>query len=141
MRIDFIFSYWIFCWYVLHIFGIITKYNPKFAIICGLIENMFIVLLMLLYNTKTKLVLLFIAMSVILKVIPLYTIWNTKINMNDIFMTFLLLVIYFFWTYMHNKTYLDFVKGTEDLVMHNKNTLPGMIFLDKILIKPKKYKN
>jgi len=87
---------------------------------------------MLFYNTKIKLVILFIIMSIILKVIPLYTIWNTKINMNDIKITFLLLVIYFFWTYFHNKTYLDFKKRTEDLIIHNKNTLPGMMFLEKI---------
>lgn len=132
MRIDFIFSYWIFFWYLLYISGIIINYNPKFAIICGLIENMFIVLLMFLYNTKVKLVILFITMSIILKVIPLYTIWKTKINMNDIFMTFLLFIIYLLWVSSHNKTYLDLKKGTEDLVIHNKNTLPGMMFLQKI---------
>lgn len=132
LRIDFIFSYWIFFWYLLYITGLITKYNPKFAIICGLIENMFIVLLMLVYNTKIKLLILFIIMSIILKIIPLYTIWKTNINMNDIFMTFLLFIIYLLWVSSYNKTYLDLKKGTEDLVIHNKNTLPGMMFLEKI---------
>ena len=82
IRPDLIFSYWIYLWYILYIFKVL-KYNPKLAIICGMIENLVIFILMCIYKTKKILVVLFIIMFVILKLIPLYTIWNDKIHLND----------------------------------------------------------
>ncbi len=131
-RIDNIFSYWIFFWYLLYLFGFV-KYNPKFAILCGLFENIFIMLLMLYYKTKTRLLFLFFIMFVLLKVIPLYSIWTTKIKWNDIIFAFILFAVYLCWTFLNKKTFSDFHIQTSKLIFHNKNTLPGMMFLDKII--------
>ena len=38
IRPDLIFSYWIYLWYILYIFKVL-KYNPKLAIIFGMIKN------------------------------------------------------------------------------------------------------
>lgn len=128
-RIDFIFSYWIFLWYLLYLFGIVN-FNPKFAILCGFIENIVILSLMFYYGTKKKLILLFFIMFVFLKIIPLYSIWNTKIHARDIIATLVLFIIYLTWV---KKTPSDFKKQTLDLIVYNKNTLPGMMFLDKFI--------
>jgi hypothetical protein len=129
VQMDFIFSYWIFFWYLLYIVGFINC-NPKFAIICGLFENIVIMLLMIYYKTKTRLLFLFFIMFTLLKVIPLYSIWTTKIKWNDIIFTIFLFVLYLIWV---KKSFLDFKRQTLDLVLYNKNTLPGMMFLDKII--------
>jgi len=131
-RIDFIFSYWIFLWYLLYLFRIVN-YNPKFAILCGFIENISIFFLMFYYGTKKKLILLFFIMFVLLKIIPLYSIWNTKITARDITATIVLFIIYLVWIFYNKKTISDFKKQTLDLVLHNKNTLPGMTILNKII--------
>jgi hypothetical protein len=131
-RIDFIFSYWIFLWYLLYIFKIIS-YNPKFAILCGFIENISILSFMFYYETKKKLILLFFIMFTLLKIIPLYSIWNTKIRAHDIIATIVLFIIYLVWIFYNKKTISDFKNQTLDLVLHNKNTLPGMMFLNKII--------
>ena len=128
-RIDFIFSYWIFLWYLLYLFRI-ANFNPKFAILCGFIENIAILSLMFYYGTKKRLILLFFIMIILLKIIPLYSIWNTKIHARDIIATFVLFIIYLSWV---QKMPSDFKKQTLDLIVHNKNTLPGMMFLDKII--------
>lgn len=141
MRLDFIFSYWIFFWYLLYIFGLVTQYNPKFAIICGLIENIMIIFLMFYFHTSMKLIILFTIMSIVLKIVPLYTLWKTKIKWIDIKMTFLLFFVYLFWTYIHNQKYNDFMKRTKELIMENKNTLPGMQLLDKIIIFASAYRS
>jgi hypothetical protein len=132
VRIDFIFSYWIFLWYLLYIFKIIS-YNPKFAILCGFIENIIILSLMFYYGTKKKLILLFFIMFTLLKIIPLYSIWNTKITEIDIIATIVLFIIYLVWIFYNKKTISDFKNQTLDLVLHNKNTLPGMTILNKII--------
>jgi hypothetical protein len=128
-RIDFIFSYWIFLWYLLYLFRIVN-FNPKFAILCGFIENIAILLLMFYYGTKKRLVLLFFIMFVLLKIIPLYSIWNTKIRARDIVASIILFIIYLAWV---KKSPSYFKKQTQDLIVYNKNTLPGMIFLNKII--------
>lgn len=135
MRIDFIFSYWIFFWYLIYMSGIITTYNPKFAIICGLIENIIILILMLYFGTKKKLVFLFLTMSVLLKIIPLTTLWNTKMHMHDIFATIALFGIYLFYVlWIKKKTITDFIEQTKKLILHNQNTLPGMMLLDRFAL-------
>lgn len=131
-RPDFIFSYWIFAWFLLYYFGIVT-FNPKFAIICGIFENLFIVALMFYYHTKIKLIFLFLIMFLLLKAIPILSIWREKMQFHDIIATFVLFIVYLFWVIVVNKKkFYDFTKQTNDLIIHNKNTLPGMIFLDKL---------
>ena len=135
IRPDLIFSYWIYFWYILYIFKVL-KYNPKLAIIFGMIENLFILLLMCIYNTKKILIVLFIIMFFILKLIPLYTIWNDKIHLNDdIKNTSLLFIIYLLWIHLNQLTITDAITNSKNLILHNKNTMPGMT----ILLKLEKY--
>ena len=66
MRVDFIFSYWIFAWYLCYVFKW-THYNPKLALLMGLIENGIILVMMIYYNTP---LLYFLLTNMILKAIP-----------------------------------------------------------------------
>jgi hypothetical protein len=131
-RPDFIFSYWIFAWFLLYYFGFIS-FNPKFAIICGIIENLIVMASMFYYHTKIKLIFLFFIMFLILKMIPIFAIWREKMKFEDIITTFILFIIYLFWVIVVNKKSIsDFTRQTSDLIIHNKNTLPGMLVLDKL---------
>ena len=133
IRPDLIFSYWIYLWYILYIFKLL-KYNPKLAIICGMIENLVIFILMCIYKTKKILVVLFIIMFFLLKLIPLYTIWNDKIHLNDdIKNTSLLFIIYLLWIHLNQLTITDAITNSKNLILHNKNTMPGMTILQKIV--------
>lgn len=131
IRIDYIFSYWIFFWYLLYICNFI-KYNPKFVIILGLFENLCILLLMSYYNTKQHLIILFLIMMVLLKIIPLYSIWNSQITLNDIYFTGFVFIIYLLWMFINKKNTTDFTNNTKKLIIYNKNTLPGMMLLEKL---------
>lgn len=132
IRPDLIFSYWIYLWYILYIFKVV-KYNPKFAIICGMIENLIILLLMRIYNTKKILIVLFIIMFFILKLIPLYTIWNDNIKLNDdIKNTSLLFIIYLVWIHLNQLNITDALTNSKNLILYNKNTMPGMTILQYI---------
>jgi len=133
IRPDLIFSYWLYLWYILYIFKVL-KYNPKLAIIFGMIENLIMFILMCIYNTKKILVVLFIIMFIILKLIPLYTIWNDKIQFNDdIKNTSLLFIIYLLWIHLNQLTITDALTNAKNLILHNKNTMPGMTILQKIV--------
>lgn len=93
IRLDFIFSYWIFIWYILYILGLI-KFNPKFAIIIGIIHNIFLFTLLYLNDCSTYKLIRFIIINSIIKLLPLYSIINTKISYEDILAFIYLLLIY-----------------------------------------------
>ena len=97
IQIDYIFTYWIFVWYLFYI-GKVIKYSPKIAIILGIIHNLGILFLLLYYKLflqigKYRSIFLFIFIMIIIKIIPLYTIRKDKYRWNDfIFLCFLFLV-------------------------------------------------
>ena len=125
MSPDLIFSYWIIIWYLLYCFRIVFI-NPKFSIICGLIVNLIILLIMIIYKTNIRIIFSFFVLFFISKLMPIFTIWNTKIKMNDVYATFFLFFIYFIWTLINKKKLIFFTKQVRDLIIYNKNVYPGM---------------
>ena len=78
LRIDLVFSYWIYAWYVLYTFKMI-RYSPKLALMIGLIYNFMMLIMMLLYDTRIKTIISFIVINTLIKVFPLYYLINEKI--------------------------------------------------------------
>jgi hypothetical protein len=124
-----IFSFWIFVWYLLYICNL-TNYNPKFAIIVAIISNILVILMMIYYKTKLKLMVLFIIIMCLIKLIPIYTIRNTKITKKDIIATFILLILYLIYLKLNNKSMLLEMDIVKKVVIDNKNVLPGMDTLE-----------
>ncbi len=129
---DYIFSYWIFIWFIFYLAGLI-EYNPKFAIILAIIENIVMILLMIYMNTKKKLLIMYLIMFIILKIIPIIMLRNTNIKKKDVVFTFVLFFIYLFWMSINGKTFNDYYIHAAEIIVHNKNILPGMSLLDKII--------
>ena len=125
------FSYWIFIWYILYVLHVI-KYNPKIALLFALSSNILLLIVMILCKTTAHLVFLLLLMMLLLKIIPLYTIWHTKISKKDVWVFVLLLVVYIVFMIM-NKQYIDeFINNIIDLIIYKKNTLPLMQQLEKM---------
>lgn len=127
---DLIFSYWIFVWYILYLLRIVFI-NPKFALICGLTVNLIILIILFQTNTKPRIFFSFFVVLFVSKLIPLFTIWNTKIKRDDIYAMGCLFGIYLIWALViNNKKMIDFTNQIKDLT-HNKNIYPGMNFINK----------
>ena len=137
IRSDFIFSYWIFAWFLLYYFNIV-KYSPKFVIILGLIENFFLLMFLLIYKSSLYKITKFIVINTIIKVIPLYLVWNDKIINRDIYATIILFLIYLLWLYLNGGieyfyiSYKKLIKNymtTSNFSSENKEaTLPSYIY-------------
>lgn len=97
VRVDYIFSYWILIWYFLFISNTI-QYNPKFIFIIAFIQNTLGLIYKLLFEPILNVFILAIIMLFI-KIIPLYTIINSKIKNKDIYFTIILFILYNFWIY------------------------------------------
>lgn len=129
-RIDFIFSYWIFAWYLLYM-ARITIYSPKLALIIAVIEAVVSYFLLKTANTFT-IVCAFIIVSCI-KIIPLITLWREPIRQKDIWVLFILFVIYNIWLGIHGETMLGVYKKIQVLLDKNTNELPFMYVLSKLI--------
>ena len=113
LRADYIFSYWIFAWFLLYYFKIIKNYNPFFAIILGLIFNT-LQLLGYLYYKNYKKSLLFIIANIFLKIIPFYLIKNKTIKQKDILFTIFLLIIFIIYSRYNRKNQIkSFIKSLK----------------------------
>jgi len=117
-RFDFVFSYWIFFWYLCYVVGL-TTYNPKFAILLGLLENAGLLMVMLYYQYKY--IAHFLIVNFFIKVIPYWSLpFSTK---KDIYALVLYFFIYLIWCSINGQT-MDDVKARLQLIRENKPAFP-----------------
>ena len=102
LRPDLLFSYWIFVWYIFYMFKFKLA-NPKFALIIALLEGIGTFTAMLIFNTNIQIIIMFLIVTSIIKIIPVYTLLNTKVTKYDIKIAVVLGLIYSFWLLIINK--------------------------------------
>ena len=129
-RIDLVFSYWIFAWYLLYIFKI-TSYNPKLYLWLGLIENLAYLCLMIYYNNSLLYISLFIFINTFIKVIPLVTLINTPYKMPDIIAGFILFLLYLGWLWFNDM--LNMTNLIKTAKNNNPNTMPFVYYASKFI--------
>lgn len=131
IRIDLVFSYWIFAWYLAYI-AKLTLYNPKWGLVLGIMENLAMVVAFILFGASLSSITLFILINLVIKGIPLYTIYNTKPGIKDIYAMVGLFAIYAIWVYANGGTIIEYLQKTYDSILHSKNDTPAMWLIDKL---------
>jgi len=129
---DYIFSDWIFFWWILFYLKF-TKYNPKFILIISLIQNCFMFLYLFSQNTKKIVILSFFIIDLIIKIIPLILIINTKINKNDIYFTILLYLIYNIYLFIRNTNVIEITNKILYYQKHNIPKIPSLFLAKKFI--------
>jgi hypothetical protein len=132
-RNDYIFSYWIYAWYLLYM--VLNRKilpSPKFALICGLIHNLIYTALMIKNKSKFRTTLLFVMVMFIIKVFPLYTLRNNNLTIIDIITTILLLFIFFIWLKVNSQDIFKIISFSN---YKNLYDYSGMSILDKALTR------
>lgn len=137
LRVDLVFSYWIFIWYILYVFKYI-RYSPKFALLLGLIDNIFMFIFMILYGTSKKTIFFFILINTCIKVLPLYYLKNESIKLKDIYFTIALFFVFVLWLYMNEQNLVGNLKLIYTSLLYGKNETPFMSLVEKI---EKNFKN
>jgi hypothetical protein len=131
LRPDLVFSYWIYVWYVLYVFKLI-QYSPKLALIIGVIDNIFMFIMMLLYGTSKKTIFYFIIVNTLIKVVPLYYLKNEQIKVTDIYFTCGLFLLFIIWLHINKQSLVGNIKIIYDSLLYGKNETPFMALLQKI---------
>jgi len=129
IRPDYLFSYWVFAWYVLYMTGLVT-HNPKFAIIFALLENLFVLASMLYVRVIPKKIFYFILIILLMKVLPLWTVRTSVITMRDVYATIGLFLMYIGWIVWDEKSH-ELVRSYTQM-LNNSIQTPAMLILDKL---------
>ena len=137
LRGDLVFSYWIYFWYILYSFKI-TIYSPKFPLILGLIDNIIMLFLMLVYGTSSRTIFYFIVINTFIKVVPLYYLRNEVVKINDIYFTIILFIIFIFWLHLNKQSLFGNIKLIHDSLLFGQDKTPFMALLNKL---KKNFKN
>jgi signal transduction histidine kinase len=131
LRVDLVFSYWIYAWFILYELKI-TEYSPKFPLILGIIHNLIMLIFMLLYGTSIRTIFYFIVINTLIKVIPLYYLRNEAIKLNDIYFTAGLFLLFIFWLHLNEQSLVGNIKLIHDSLLYGKEQTPFMALLNKI---------
>ena len=92
---EFMFSYWIFAWFLFYYFGF-TPFNPKIILILAVIENIVMGLYLNKYN-PSLLFRFYIFFIMILKLVPIWILRNTPYRWEDVKMSILCLISFLSW--------------------------------------------
>lgn len=131
LRADLVFSYWVYLWFILYYFKI-TNFSPKFPLILGLIDNIIILLLMLVYGTSRETIFYFIIINTLIKVVPLYYLRNEPLKLRDIYFTCFLFILFVGWLHMNKQSLIGNLKIIHDSLLYGQNKTPFMALLNKI---------
>ena len=128
MRFEYVFSYWIFAWYVLYALNL-TTFHPKIALVIGLIHNTGLLLTMIYYKNDWIHIATFCFINTFIKVIPLWTVRNDPYQWKDFYALVVYYMIHLVWLYV-NGQHSDVERGLH-LIKNNLPVGPFMQLVDK----------
>ena len=135
LRVDFLFSYWIFLWFLLYYSAAAAAphpsvakpflwINPKFALYIALIENIINFIIIFKYLTF-DIFFKYIAMLLCVKVLPIYLLYDTKTHFfRDIIGTAAIFMIYLAWLNYNNTTLWEVYSRTFQSITRGENNTP-----------------
>ena len=132
LRFDYYFSYWLFAWYLLYEFKI-TNYNPKFGFNIALIENIMILFTMFYYKNSFLYIFLVCLGIGLFKLIPLWRLRYTSIRWRDIYITFILFIVYILWLIINHFEFKKYTIDAYNNIKNNKPTTPFAKNVDEII--------
>ncbi len=127
-RFDLTFSYWILVWFLLY-YNKFISYNPKIWYIFTLISVFIILLLMVYYNNNIYYILIFIFITILIKIIPLWLLRKTKIQISDFLFGFGLYFTYIIWLHINGMHYTEFTQKSYNNVKNDVLSTPAAYYL------------
>lgn len=121
-RIDFIFSFWIFAWFLLYINGF-TEFSPFFVLILGIIHNVSYFIKNMFNKSKISSQIIFVVGNIVLKIMPtIYLISkkDTHISFEDIIFTTILFIVHLIWLKInHEIRFIDVIFKLKAIKLKN----------------------
>ena len=137
-RIDLIFSYWIFAWFIVYYFFGYKYYNPLLLLVIGFIVNI-IMLINFIINHNYYKAILFSIVNFIIKALPIYLLRKTKIHITDIEFSVVFALVFVIYNMMVTDNLL---KRIDDINYSSReiNSI-GIYALDRLFVSIKRIFN
>lgn len=138
LRIDYLFSYWIYVWFLIYAFllnypigkwnkYIIKNFNPLLALYVALFENLAVFIILIIYNPDFWLIIKYTAMLLFIKIFPIYYLRDTAISWaNDMKYLALLFILYNFHLYLENTDIFSIYNRSVISLLKNQDRTPMM---------------
>ena len=131
IRFDFLFSYWVFIWYILYKIKI-TSYNPKLALLFVLFVNIIIMFVMIYYLINIINIIIHCIIPIIfIKIIPLITLKNN--NKYEIYPLIFLFIFYNLWLYINNISLYKILNIQYNNIINNNPIGPLGSYINKLM--------
>jgi hypothetical protein len=128
-RIDLIFSYWIFAWFIVYYFFGYKYYNPLLLLVIGFIVNI-IMLINFIINHNYYKAILFSIVNFIIKALPIYLLRKTKIHTKDIEFSVVFALLFLIYAMMITD---NLIKEIVNINYSSKEiNTPGIYALDRL---------
>lgn len=142
IRFDFLFSDWIFVWFVLFIMlpkekskyvsshpitrFLVQNTNPFAAFVFAIVENVLTLLVILYYNPQPSIIIKFITMMLFSKILPtLYLYYHyPTVWIPNIISLFVIFTIYNLYLYYHSTNVYKIYKRTITSIVEDKDFTP-----------------
>jgi hypothetical protein len=138
IRPDFLFSYWVYIWFVIYAFilnypetkwnkYIINNFNPLLALYVALFENLVVFAIVIVYNPEFWLLIKYIAMLLLIKIMPIYILRNTDISWaHDVKYLAYLFLIYNLYLYLEDTDIFSIYNTSVISLLKNQDRTPMM---------------
>lgn len=134
-RIDLIFSYWIFAWFIAYYFFGYKYYNPLFLLVIGFIVNIIMLINFIINNNFYKAI-LFSIVNFVIKALPIYLLRKTKIHSKDIAFSVVFALVFLIYTMMITD---NLIKEIVNINYSSKEiNTPGIYALDRVFTSIKR---
>lgn len=130
IRLDYVFSYWIFFWYLMYVIGAVSI-SPKLVLCFAMLFNAISFSTLIHRRVKTYKIIKFFAMNAIIKYLPLFSLLHDRITLDQFIATALFFVAYLIYVRVGNGSIYDTYKslyGQHDGTATHKT--PTSIFYD-----------
>ena len=141
ISLEYIFSNWIYVWFIFYYFLINTIHNtyilehylnPKFALYMALLQNIYTLLLFLFKQVKSIVIIKYMLIISFMKIIPLFLLRNKSLNFQtNIPITLFTFGIYHIFLYLNGKNFFKLYKEITASIMANNTNTPFFWFLNK----------
>ena len=132
LRFDFGFSYWIFVWYIFYVYKL-TSYNPKIALILALFENTITLFSMIYYKYKLFYIIVFCILNTLIKVLPIWYLWNTTFRWIDFYASVALFIVFLIWLSINNVGFIELEHEMHNQIKKNNPSGPATYYAEKYL--------
>uniref|UniRef100_A0A6C0B6U7 Uncharacterized protein n=1 Tax=viral metagenome TaxID=1070528 RepID=A0A6C0B6U7_9ZZZZ len=145
IRFDFLFSYWIFIWFVLYyniyefkgtvVLWIKKTASPLLALWTAFWFNVYEIIYLSLIKLNIVLIIKYIFMILIVKALPIYLLYRKGITINwinDLTVLFIISLVYILYLHANEENPLKIYEETEKSLIKGDNKTPIFSLFEKL---------